>query len=143
MVSSCCSARFASGQSHPRPPQSHILRIYLGVQSHPKATRSSSTTKKPELDSGLSATFYTENYFKSSLKGVVKGSVREIVMFSAGLFIPAPDGSQGHVSSHAEPLRDLPLSPECNVTRYFVGGVAVQVRAHSPCKCHASVSPHY
>jgi hypothetical protein len=54
-------------------------------------------------------------------------------MFSAGLFIPAADGSQGHVSSHAERLQDLPLSRKCNVTRYFVGGVAVQVRAHSPC----------
>jgi hypothetical protein len=32
-----------------------------------EAARSSSTTKKPELDSGLSATFYTENNFKSSL----------------------------------------------------------------------------
>jgi hypothetical protein len=63
----------------------------------------------------------------------VKGSVREIVMFSAGLFSPAADGSQGHMSSHAERLRDLPPSRECNVTRYSVGGVAVQVRAHSPC----------
>ena len=54
-------------------------------------------------------------------------------MFSAGLFIPAAVGSQGHVSSHAERLQDLPLSRKCNVTRYFVGGVAVRVRAHSPC----------
>ena|ERR1035438_2103622 len=59
--------------------------------------------------------------------------VREIVIFSAGLISPAADGSQGHVSSHAERLRDLPPSRECNVTRYSVGGVAVQVRAHSPC----------
>jgi hypothetical protein len=50
-------------------------------------------------------------------------------MFSAGLFIPAADGSQGHVSSHAERLQDVPLSRKCNVTRYSVGGVAVQVCA--------------
>ena len=31
------------------------------------AARGFSTTKKPEFYSGLSATFYTENYFKSSL----------------------------------------------------------------------------
>jgi hypothetical protein len=46
-------------------------------------------------------------------------------MFSAGLISPAPDGSQGHVSSHAERLRDLPLSRERDVTRYFVGGAAL------------------
>ena len=68
-------------------------------------------------------------------------------MFSAGLISPAPDGIQGHVSSHAERLRDLPLSRECNVTRYFVGGVAVRVRAHSPCSgrlvCGISASTRF
>jgi|SRR5208282_4730196 len=54
-------------------------------------------------------------------------------MFSAGLISPAPDGIQGHVSSHAGRLQDLLLSRKCNVTRFFVGGVAVQVGAHTPC----------
>jgi hypothetical protein len=42
--------------------------------------------------------------------GFRKGSVREIVMFSAGLFTPATDGSQGHVSPlHEVRLEELPL----------------------------------
>jgi hypothetical protein len=41
----------------------------------------------------------------------MKGSVREIVVFSAGLFTPAADGSQGHATAppHAGRLEDLPL----------------------------------
>jgi hypothetical protein len=44
------------------PPSSRV-----NCHSPALAARSSSTTKKPDFDSGLSATFYTENYFKSSL----------------------------------------------------------------------------
>src|ERR1017187_7624330 len=58
-------------QSHPKaPPRLHQGSTKAPPRLHQgstKATPSSSTTKKPELDSGLSATFYTENYFKSSL----------------------------------------------------------------------------
>ena len=63
----------------------------------------------------------------------MKGPVKDTVMFSAGLFSPALDDIQGHVSSHAERLQDLPLSRKCNVTRHFVGSITVQVRAYTPC----------
>ena len=44
--------------------------------------------------------FYQDGVFVEHL---VKGAVREIVVFSAGLFTPPEDGSQGHVSP---PTRD-------------------------------------
>jgi hypothetical protein len=47
------------------PEKKVILGNRTGASGH--GQRGGLTTKKPELDSGLSATFYTENHTKASL----------------------------------------------------------------------------